>query len=181
MKTDKLFIPNMLFGNEKFCTYCGYKPDETDHVIPISSYQVANRSAYKNFGLKTYSCHNCNFVLYDRVFNTFFERMQYMQGYYNKQFIANYSNKERQPSWTEEELKELDYNLKTFVVGKLSKQKETKRKARRSSRYNDSRLVWLVSSSFQRIMRELKSRPQFDPKSDQFVPWLFDYFIDWLK
>lgn len=169
----KLFIPSITFGTPGTCTYCGYKANQSDHVIPISFYQVTHRSAYEKHGLRTYACDTCNHVLYDRVFPNFMSRMQFMQDYYNKRFIKDYKEPE-QPKWTESELNELDHNLNTFVRAKIAGSKE--RKQRRKTRYNDSRLRWISSSGFARIMRGVKTLPQVDPRSDQFIPWVADFF-----
>lgn len=98
------------------CTYCGITTDITrDHVIPVS---------WKGFG-RSYSpgdtipaCRECNSVLSDNAIFNIPDRASYLISRYRlkyKKLILN-------PSWTEEELGELSFELSSQIKSMMQEQ-----------------------------------------------------------
>tara|TARA_R100000808_G_C2146197_1_gene154090 strand:+ start:499 stop:1737 length:1239 start_codon:yes stop_codon:yes gene_type:complete len=118
----KLGLPDYRFGDSTFCTYCGDSligvQSDVDHCIPQSFFLDVGVPHSNARGLTCPSCHKCNSLLYNKIFDTFKQRREYLTDKYQT-VIDRYFNEEN--TWTEEELDEHDYDyvLRKFIEQKI--------------------------------------------------------------
>ena len=94
----------------KHCHYCGDWYDCRDHVIPVSYTHI--RRAFK--GCKTVpACTMCNSLLSSFLFASMEERSAYLFDKYQ----SRYRRVLKLPVWTEQEVSELDYGMRSVVEG----------------------------------------------------------------
>ena len=161
MKTDKL--PYFKFGNPTTCTYCGDTANSIDHVIAVS-YQTDNRSKSDKtkYGPITPCCMNCNKKLFNKYFDTFDDRCNYISIYYRKQITDEI--------WKKGEISQLDYYLRENI-----------------KRYNAERLFytnradWFKSSDYIKGLQALLWEPILDKSSNLFNKRLYTFFSPTLQ
>jgi hypothetical protein len=118
----KLGLPDYIFGNATFCTYCGESminsPTSIDHCIPRSFFLDVGVKGSNARGLTTYSCFKCNSILSDKIFDTFRLRRECITNHYQS-ITDRFFNEEN--TWTEEELDEheVDYSLRKYIEQKI--------------------------------------------------------------
>ena len=106
------------------CYYCGLPGTTVDHVPPISF-----RSRLRDFGLagrypeyEVHACHECNCALGAKPLFSLGERKRYVKGWLKRK----YERFLRQPPWSDGELAELGYTLRTKVLSSLLAAEVTK-------------------------------------------------------
>lgn len=94
------------------CIYDGDWWQCRDHVIPVS-YASVKRDYRRGDTVKC--CHECNGLLGNKAYHTIIERAKYL--------IRAYQTKARKyldyPDWTNNELEQMGYNLRTYIQSKL--------------------------------------------------------------
>jgi hypothetical protein len=100
----------------KKCAYCGDDADSIDHIVPVSFYYSGDRknlhltSEYGEENLVD-CCRECNCLAGNKVFDDFYKKKEYIQD----KLITRYKKVINMPFWSDEELKEIDYPLKTDI------------------------------------------------------------------
>ncbi len=159
----KRHMPNLLFGDPFKCTYCGDSVDCIDHVIPISSYSMSRKQLEKS-GVRTFSCNHCNQALGSRVFDSFRDRLLFV----NRRIVKKAQEYRNEASWSDDEICELDHTLRTFVANRQV-----------GMRLADERSIWLHSAGFFSSVSGLRCHDLLDPSSPKFIEWLHNYFADY--
>lgn len=145
----KIMHITMKLGSEQHCTYCGAKPSGYDHVIPVSFQnsnsnllRTSNVRNVKRFGVTVYSCDECNNLLGNNIFCSFYERCQFVR----KKLEKRYRKKIRAiASFDNEELEEYGPNLKKY----LSDSKVLLKLLERRLSFQDSYDFFLIFKSIQ--------------------------------
>jgi len=100
---------------EDICTYCGEPCDTRDHVIPFSytSVHPANKRDHRSNKEEDTvpCCMECNQMLGNRLLTTVATRAAYLIGATERR----YSKLLEMPDWTEDELEDLGYALRTNI------------------------------------------------------------------
>lgn len=99
---------------EQQCTYCGLRAETQDHVPPLVWVHSLGSEFFNNAKtllLIVPACLECNITLSNYRLFTIKERTRYLLGRYTKK----YKRFLRGTAWTEEELDELGYSLKTKI------------------------------------------------------------------
>lgn len=152
-------LPYFKFGTPTACTYCGDTPDGIDHVICIASQtNLRKGKVATGFGPTTYSCAGCNTVILGaKSFGSFFERCAYVSMRLNRKADPVY--------WSEQQLSELNYNLRTFI--------ENENRRRLWYRF---RADWFQGRDFYLGLESLRWQESLDRTSPKFSTELWDYF-----
>jgi hypothetical protein len=99
-------------GNK--CAYCGVYGDHREHVIPISFLSISRKSLADRNYIKNNlvrSCSECNLCANSIVFENFWEKKRYIS-----EWVQNrYRNLLYSPDWKDEEIEELQGQLKRFI------------------------------------------------------------------
>lgn len=111
-------IPDYLFGQRGICTYCGDTGNSIDHVIPVSYFDdnIKRSGKLNSKGIRTHSCSDCNSILNDKYFESFYERCQYV----NKRIQQRFKKIINLPPWSPEEFAKLGKNIKASLGEKLN-------------------------------------------------------------
>jgi len=107
----------MFRGNK--CTYCGDPASSMDHVVPVSWGQVSRKGASYSRRKVVPSCSECNNTLGNIKKHTVADRAEYLLDRY----LFKYNKILCCPKWTDEEIEELGYNLKTIILQQNMHQK----------------------------------------------------------
>lgn len=101
--------------NPDRCVYCGDIPNELDHVPPISwAYALGHKHMVEEYNapfIKVPSCPECNRFLSDKKYFTLKERKQYIAA----KLRENFRKLRENPSWTIEDIAEMDGRLREYV------------------------------------------------------------------
>lgn len=105
---------------EKRCAYCGVTATCFDHVPPIASYPPAyQRRRYKNKKLRNLpgvnACAECNKYLSDIYLLSIKQRAAFL----HEKYQSKYKSLLNFPHWTQTEIEELEYDLRSTIVAKL--------------------------------------------------------------
>jgi hypothetical protein len=102
--------------NDGICVYCGQRATSLDHFVPLSVLYMANDLGGINAERVTLECcHECNGIAGSHVFKTVAQKRVYIQ----ENLREKYSTLLETPQWSGEELEELGYNLRQFVVSSM--------------------------------------------------------------
>ena len=100
------------------CFYCGETAQCLDHSPPLTVLEGLPRGYLKRNEIP-YAllpcCYECNAALGGKSFLTVFERLIYLESYYDAYF------KKQKGKWNDEELKEMGENLKRYIQHKQEK------------------------------------------------------------
>jgi hypothetical protein len=96
------------------CTYCGASAECKEHVIPVA-YLSIGRSYDPEKCWIVPACNSCNNLAGVFVAFSISEKAKYI----TKKFKLKYKRILNAPEWTEDEMNEMDYNLKTMIWGGL--------------------------------------------------------------
>lgn len=105
-------LVNSRLTNRLTCFYCGETATDEDHAIPHS---LLHGIGHKRTGYETDTlpcCHECNSLLSSKVFDTLGER----KGYLARRLRTIYARNLHSPTWTEEELDDLGYTLRSHAM-----------------------------------------------------------------
>lgn len=101
--------------NSDRCVYCGDISNELDHVPPISwAYALGHKHMVEEYNapfIKVPSCPECNRFLSDKKYFTLKERKQYIAS----KLRENFRKLRENPSWTIEDIAEMDGRLREYV------------------------------------------------------------------
>jgi hypothetical protein len=95
-----------------YCFYCADPADTLDHVPPLSAMDILNKEKRKKEKIPATlvpCCAECNSALGARQLWTVFDRLMYLESYYDAYF------KRQKMLWTEEEINELGPSLRESV------------------------------------------------------------------
>ena len=95
-----------------YCFYCGDPANTLDHVPPLSAMETLDREKRKKDRIPAAlvpCCSECNNALGDRQLWTVFDRLLYLETYYDAYF------KKQKSMWSEDEIEELGPSLKEAV------------------------------------------------------------------
>lgn len=95
-----------------YCFYCGDPADTLDHVPPLSSMDILDKAKRKKERIPAAlvpCCSECNGALGSRQLWTVFDRLMYLESYYDAYF------KKQAMMWTEEEINDLGPSLRESV------------------------------------------------------------------
>lgn len=94
------------------CFYCSEHAHGLDHVPPLSWMDNYDDKAREKEGIPAVlvpCCTECNSALLDRLLPTVWDRLLYLESYYDAYF------KKQKNLWEEEEIEELGHSLKSMV------------------------------------------------------------------
>ncbi len=100
--------------NKYICTYCGATSECREHVIPVC-YLSLSRNYDPRKSWIVPSCNSCNSLAGAFIAFSIPEKARYI----TTKFKNKYRKFLKQPEWTQEELDELDYKLKTMIWGSM--------------------------------------------------------------
>lgn len=158
-------LPSFTFGDERDCTYCGDPATCRDHVIPVA-YQTNDRKRkgeHSRHGPMCWACSDCNSHLSSRYFDSFKERCVWAHWRIERRVNPII--------WSEYELSNLDYTLRSLVRKKVAKQRWMRQRAdwyeSRDFYLNLEGLIWEVnqlgtSSTGHRFVRAYFSSMLYD-------------------
>lgn len=158
-------VPSFLFGDPHICTYCGAPATCIDHAIPLASYSDLPRRKLEMTGVRTYACHQCNGWLGAKVFPTFKERVEFVNG----KLIAKAQKFSKDASWSDEEIAALDHTLRTYIASRQLQMRQA-----------DAQTTWQGSAGFWAVMSTLYRIPYLEKDDPKYVEWVADYFGDYL-
>ena len=102
----------------KKCFYCGEYATEKDHIIPVSFYWSGKRKRHNRYFIKGYGkdnlidcCRECNSIAGNKVFTYVDDKREYIQ----ERLKTKYRKVINMPFWSDEEIKELGYNLRKDI------------------------------------------------------------------
>lgn len=111
---EKKYMIGFREENKYVCIYCGASSECRDHVIPVCYLSLGrNYDPAKEWIVP--ACNSCNHMAGAFIAFSIPEKAKYIL----KKFKKKYGKFLRQPEWTQEEMDELDYNLRTMVWGGL--------------------------------------------------------------
>ena len=102
------------------CCYCGDIATCFDHVIPVSFAQKSGKrrddlTSIEEIKKKSVGCcEECNSLLSNYIFDSIADRTEYL----SDRVAKKYKKLLKSPSWSEEELEELEGRLKISVMAK---------------------------------------------------------------
>lgn len=114
-KTEKLV-------EVKRCVYCGLDATDRDHLVPVSFLRNGKRKGVFEAQETVPSCRECNSLLGNNVFDTFEDRLDYVQ----KRINDKYGDILRQVDWSESEIAEMGYNFRVPLKAVMLAKKITK-------------------------------------------------------
>jgi hypothetical protein len=157
-------LPYFRFGSATACTYCGDTPEGMDHVICVAAQTISRKKSNRTlYGPVAYSCSGCNStILNSRGFGSFMERCEYVSKRLSKKADPVY--------WSQRELGQLDYSLRTFI--------ENENRRRLWYRYRSD---WFQSRDFFMNIEPLLWQDCLDPTHPKFNQELYQYFITSIK
>ena len=97
------------------CTYCGREGDEDEHVIPLS-YLGERRLSKENGQWVVQSCRTCNQLGCDSIFFTIPDKAQFILSEYQRKYRKVLGT----PNWSDDELADLSYELRTMIEGHIT-------------------------------------------------------------
>ncbi len=100
----------------KPCVYCGLPADTRDHFVPKAFREKIQDLGWVRNRLIVPACNECNRTAGDKVFRT----MKQKRGYIHERYRIKYRRILEMPSWSDEDLEELGYGLRTTVVAGLN-------------------------------------------------------------
>jgi len=101
-----------------YCFYCGDPAQALDHVPPLTMMDVIGPEKIKKDRIPRAlvpCCTECNSALGNRQLMTVFDRLLYLESYYEAFF------KQQKAMWSDEEIDELGPSLREFVRHKQDK------------------------------------------------------------
>lgn len=100
-------------SDSRRCLYCGVSADSLDHFIPLSFAVAISEFIDIPRKMKKLipACRECNSIAGSKIFPTVGAKRRYIQAHLK----AKYGRFLVAPRWTEHELSELGYNLRTFI------------------------------------------------------------------
>lgn len=103
-------------GETYECTYCGDRGNTLDHVIPVSWRKDIDRKSNTvsdNTKKETCipACNECNSLLNNFYLHTISKRAEYIA----EKLSIRHKKILSSPTWSEDELSELERNLRNFV------------------------------------------------------------------
>lgn len=108
-------LPAASIGGPEPCVYCGLPASSRDHVFPQSMenscLDAVNGGSFKAHRTVP-ACNECNCLLGGRVFRTFSERKQCLKDLLRRRYAKYLAA----PDWSDRELSQLGYSLKTLVA-----------------------------------------------------------------
>jgi hypothetical protein len=97
------------------CTYCGDPATVRDHFLPVAV------AASMQFGPKLKlilpSCVECNGIASDHAFKTVADKRLFIQA----RLAKKYRSLVNSPSWTESELEELGWSMRTLIQAEIAR------------------------------------------------------------
>jgi len=125
-----------------FCVYCGQPKECLDHVFPLSlasgldlSRPSVKQELFQGLNIVP-SCSSCNRIASDYAFINIRLKRQFIQERIRKRYLK----KLRAVEWTQEELSEIGYNLKSQI-----------KKLNHNRIILENRVMWPASSKTKRI------------------------------
>lgn len=116
--------------SESACEYCGNVADTIDHVPPqcirptLINLKLTNRFPF--FEVK--ACRECNSLLGKRMLWTFRQRKKFIR----RALRLKYKEVLALPDWSDSEIKQLNGNLKDFVIKRAVLKEFVRARLRRS-------------------------------------------------
>jgi uncharacterized protein YlaI len=110
---------NEIWGEPHICYYCGQRAGSIDHVIPQATLRMLatlsdlpiTKELLRNRALKVWACRECNSLLTDSLQ----ESLKARKAYLKIRLIKKYKKILGLPSWSESEVEELGYTLRTHI------------------------------------------------------------------
>lgn len=102
---------------QDWCVYCGASATAKDHFAPVSVV-----ASLMSMGLRVSgkflvpSCGECNGIAHDSIFVSIGAKRRYIQG----RLKRKYSKLLNMPDWTEEELDEMGYMMRSAIIGGIA-------------------------------------------------------------
>lgn len=100
------------------CAYCGILATDKEHVVPLSHLKKLEEMKLQGFDVKipeykiVPACHECNLIALDKVFDNFKDKKAYIK----KELRRKYRKFVNAPDWTDQEIEELEGELKKYVI-----------------------------------------------------------------
>jgi len=101
----------------KKCFYCGEYANTKDHIIPVSFYYNGGRKGKHltaEYGKENLidSCHECNCIANNKIFNNKYEKKDYIQ----ERLKIKYRKIINSPFWSDEEINEMGRTLRKEII-----------------------------------------------------------------
>lgn len=97
---------NKIETYDNVCIYCGNQANVLDHVPPVSCAQL-----YKSGHIRVPACKSCNKHLYNLDIPRINDRKKYLL----EKFLKKYKKHLDMPKWHDDEIDELEGDIKKFV------------------------------------------------------------------
>lgn len=131
-KTDrKRFNATMTYSFEDIeftttpCTYCGDPAREREHVAPLAVTQYTEADWSSEYPTKIVpACRECNRIASDHTFRTLSAKREFIHAKLRKRYRRCLET----PAWTQEELAELGWTLRSHIQHMLAKQRILRRR-----------------------------------------------------
>lgn len=102
-----------LVCRDGICVYCGVPATTNDHFVPLSVLTMITDATTIISGMVLLpSCGECNSLASDRIFPTIASKRRYI----HKKLAKRHAAVLAMPKWTEDELSDLGYALRDFVI-----------------------------------------------------------------
>jgi hypothetical protein len=110
---------NTIWGSQNICYYCGQRADSIDHVIPqyvirmmvsLDDKEITKKMLRRK-ALKVWACRECNCLASSSLQDSLQDRRDFVKNKLRKR----YRRVLELPTWRDDEIEELGYNLQVFV------------------------------------------------------------------
>ena len=106
------------------CVYCGERPRDLDHFVPISRAAELTEAGIEFTKLVVPACNECNLLASDKIFQTLKDKRQFIQAKLAKRYKSLLDS----PEWTDRELDQLGFYLKERIVNDLVRKRVIQRR-----------------------------------------------------
>jgi hypothetical protein len=109
---------NAFIDNDGLCVYCGQKASTLDHFVPLSViYMLSDIRGVPREKITLECCSECNGIAGSNVFKSVAHKRSYIFAALREKYQRLLDT----PEWSENELDELGYALRTFVAAGLQR------------------------------------------------------------
>jgi hypothetical protein len=120
--------------NDGICVYCGQRATTWDHFVPYSVAAALMEVVKVTGRYLLPACRECNQLAGSRVYRTVAQKRRYIQRRLIDRYYALYDL----PSWSQDELSELGYNLRTYVEANKQSHEWIRERVQWTSKNNPS-------------------------------------------
>lgn len=112
--------------NSHTCGYCGMPADTLDHFTPVSVGAVLTALGIKFKRYLIPACRECNILAGSKLFKTIGQKRHYIK----QRLRQRYKKQLNCPNWTQDELEDLGWNLRSMIEKTLTAKTTIKERLR---------------------------------------------------